>query len=82
MPPTTESRRFARPRTPNVLTPRERSVLDLVAEGLTNRQVGERLFISDKTVSVHVTRVMHKLDAGSRTEAVARAYRRGLLSGS
>lgn len=63
-----------------LLTPREQSVLDLVAQGLTNRQVGERLFISDKTVSVHLTRIMHKLHAGSRTEAVARAYEQGLLS--
>ncbi|WP_121175591.1 helix-turn-helix transcriptional regulator [Streptomyces sp. 1114.5] len=61
------------------LTGRERSVLALVAQGLTNREVGERLFISEKTVSVHLTRVMAKLDAGSRTEAVDAAHRRRLL---
>lgn len=65
-----------------MLTPREQAVLDLVAQGLTNRQVGERLFISDKTVSVHLSRIMSKLEAGSRTEAVARAYQQGLLNQS
>ncbi|MDQ0379748.1 helix-turn-helix transcriptional regulator [Amycolatopsis thermophila] len=63
----------------DVLTPRERSVLELVAGGLTNRQVGERLFISEKTASVHLSRVMAKLGAGSRAEAVSRAHQRGLL---
>ncbi|MFD8782974.1 AAA family ATPase [Kitasatospora sp. NPDC059599] len=61
------------------LTERERSVLALVAQGLTNREVGERLFISEKTVSVHLTRVMAKLGAGSRTEAVDAAHRQRLL---
>ncbi|WP_027934665.1 helix-turn-helix transcriptional regulator [Amycolatopsis thermoflava] len=63
----------------DVLTPRERSVLQLVAGGLTNRQVGERLFISEKTASVHLSRVMAKLGAGSRAEAVSLAHQRGLL---
>lgn len=65
--------------TADVLTPREHAVLEQVARGLTNRQVGEQLFISEKTVSVHVSRVMAKLEAASRTEAVAVAYQRGLL---
>jgi DNA-binding CsgD family transcriptional regulator/tetratricopeptide (TPR) repeat protein len=69
----------ARPREPAPLTPRERSVLALVAGGRTNRQVGAELFISEKTVSVHLSRVMAKLGASSRTEAVSRAYARGLL---
>ena len=60
-------------------TPRERSVLRLVALGRTNRQVGEELFISEKTVSVHLSRIMAKLGAGRRAEAVAIAYDRGLL---
>ncbi|MCP3804228.1 AAA family ATPase [Allokutzneria sp. A3M-2-11 16] len=64
----------------NPLTPRERAVLDLVAKGNTNRQVGEKLYISEKTVSVHLTRIMAKLRAGSRTEAVAAAYERHLLT--
>ncbi len=62
------------------LTPREAAVLRLVAAGRTNRQIGEELFISEKTVSVHVSRVMAKLDAASRTEAVSIAYQRGLLT--
>lgn len=61
------------------LTPREHSVLALVAGGRTNRQVGAELFISEKTVSVHLSRVMAKLGATSRTEAVSVAYTRGLL---
>ncbi|MFC5230343.1 helix-turn-helix transcriptional regulator [Pseudonocardia zijingensis] len=62
------------------LTPREQSVLALVAQGHTNRQVGAELFISEKTVSVHLSRVMAKLGASSRTEAVSVAYARGLLT--
>jgi DNA-binding CsgD family transcriptional regulator len=63
-----------------VLTPREAEVLALVAQGLTNRQVGARLFISEKTASVHMSNILAKLSAGSRTEAVAIAAARGLLS--
>lgn len=66
---------------PDPLIPRERSVLALVAEGRTNRQIGQTLFISEKTVSVHLSRVMAKLGAGSRTEAVSIAFGRGLLGG-
>jgi DNA-binding CsgD family transcriptional regulator/tetratricopeptide (TPR) repeat protein len=62
-----------------VLTGREAEVLALVAEGLSNRQIGERLYISGKTVSVHVSRVLDKLGVGGRAEAVAVAHRRGLL---
>jgi len=61
------------------LTPREAEVLALVAEGMTNRAVGQQLFISDKTVSVHLSLVMAELGAGSRTEAVSVAHRRRLL---
>lgn len=63
----------------DLLTPRERSVLELVARGLTNRAVGADLFISEKTVSVHLSRAMAKLGAHSRTEAVALALRDGLI---
>ena len=62
-----------------VLTGREREVLSLVAEGLTNREIGRRLFISEKTASVHLSNLMAKLDVSSRTEAVTVAHRRGLL---
>ena len=65
----------------DVLTEREAEVLELVAQGLTNRQIGERLFISGKTVSVHVSNVLAKLGVASRAEAVAVAHRRGLLAG-
>ncbi len=55
------------------LTARERQVLELIAEGLSNRQIGERLFISGKTASVHVSAILRKLGASTRTEAAYRA---------
>ena len=61
------------------LTTRELDVLSLVAAGHTNREIGDRLFISDKTASVHVTHAMDKLGALSRYEAAAIATRLGLL---
>ncbi|RZS62521.1 regulatory LuxR family protein [Xylanimonas ulmi] len=64
---------------PAPLTDREEEVLALVAEGLSNRQIGERLFISTKTVSVHVSNVLAKLGVSGRAEAVDVAHRRGLL---
>ena len=63
----------------DVLTPREGEVLALVAEGGSNRDIGQRLFISTKTASVHVSNILAKLGARSRTEAVSIARRRGLL---
>jgi DNA-binding NarL/FixJ family response regulator len=60
------------------LTRREREVLDLVAEGATNRQIGSRLFISEKTASVHVSRILTKLGATNRQEAAAIARRSAL----
>ena len=65
-----------------MLTAREAEVLGLVAQGLTNRQIGERLFVSDKTVSVHVSNVLAKLGVSGRAEAVSVAHQRGLLSPS
>jgi DNA-binding CsgD family transcriptional regulator/tetratricopeptide (TPR) repeat protein len=62
-----------------VLTAREQEVMRLVAQGLTNRQIGRRLFISEKTASVHVSNVLAKLGASGRTEAVVIAQRRDLL---
>ncbi|GAA2594275.1 helix-turn-helix transcriptional regulator [Streptomyces lienomycini] len=63
-----------------VLTAREQDVLRLLALGRSNRQIGEELFISAKTASVHVSNILAKLDAASRTEAVAVAHRRGLVA--
>jgi DNA-binding CsgD family transcriptional regulator len=60
------------------LTPRERQVLVLVAEGRTNREIGDSLFMAEKTASVHVSRILAKLDVRSRTEAAAVAHRLGL----
>jgi DNA-binding NarL/FixJ family response regulator len=61
------------------LTAREIEVLRLVADGNRNKDVGERLFISEETVKVHVKHVMEKLGASDRTEAVAIAIRRGII---
>jgi DNA-binding NarL/FixJ family response regulator len=61
------------------LTPREEEVLALLAEGLTNRAIGHSLHISEHTAKFHVQALMGKLGAQSRTEAVVRATRLGLL---
>jgi len=60
------------------LTPRERQVLALVAAGATNREIGKQLFMAEKTASVHVSRILAKLDVRSRTEAAGVAHRLGL----
>ena len=61
------------------ITRREREVLALLAEGLTNRQIAERLVVSEHTVHRHVTNILRKLDLSSRTAAAAYAVRSGLL---
>ncbi|HTU35748.1 MAG TPA: response regulator transcription factor [Candidatus Acidoferrum sp.] len=61
------------------LTEREISVLKLVADGNRNRNIGERLFITEETVKVHVRHIMEKLGAKDRTQAVAIAVRRGII---
>jgi DNA-binding NarL/FixJ family response regulator len=63
----------------DVLTPREHEVLMLLAEGLPNKMVADRLQISEHTVKFHVNAIMGKLGAQSRTEAVVIATRRGLI---
>jgi DNA-binding CsgD family transcriptional regulator len=63
----------------SVLTGREAEVLTLVAQGLSNGKIGAHLFISTKTVSVHVSNILAKLGVSGRAEAVAVAARRGLL---
>jgi len=62
------------------LTPREHEVLLLVAEGHTNREIGARLYMSEKTASVHVSRILAKLDVSGRVEAAAVAHRLGLTA--
>ncbi|MGH2705455.1 MAG: LuxR C-terminal-related transcriptional regulator [Actinomycetota bacterium] len=61
------------------VTPREREVLKRLAEGLTNRQIAERLVVSEHTIHRHVTNILRKLDLPSRTAAAAYAARSGLL---
>jgi len=65
--------------TSSLLTQREREVLALVAEGLSNTQIGNQLFISTRTAQTHVTHILAKLDATTRTEAAAKAVREGLV---
>jgi ATP/maltotriose-dependent transcriptional regulator MalT len=60
------------------LTPRERQVLELLAGGATNREIGAALYMAEKTASVHVSRILAKLDVRTRTEAAAVAHRLGL----
>ncbi len=67
-------------RSPAALTPREQQVLELLAQGLSTDVIGERLFVSRNTVRNHVQRLMTKLEAHSRLEAVAIAVRRGLVA--
>ena len=62
------------------LTQREREVLRLLADGLSNDEIGKRLFISPETVRTHVRKAMAKLEADTRTQAVATALRQSLIS--
>lgn len=61
------------------LTSREREVMTLVAEGLTNAEIGDRLFMSPATARTHVSRILTKLGARDRTQLVVRAYESGLV---
>jgi DNA-binding NarL/FixJ family response regulator len=66
--------------TPRIaLTPREMEVISLMATGLTNAQIGERIGRTEETVKVHVKNILQKLDARDRTEAVTVAVRRGFI---
>jgi DNA-binding NarL/FixJ family response regulator len=62
------------------LTEREMEILRLVGKGLTNKDIGQQLYISDRTVQAHLSNIFSKLGVGSRTEAVMYAVRRGWIS--
>lgn len=68
-----------RPNTINELTEREREILALMIEGLSNPEIAIRLFVSRSTVKFHVSNILSKLDANSRTEAVAIAIQQDLV---
>lgn len=61
------------------LTEREREVLVLLVDGLTNREIADRLYISDSTVKTHVSNILSKLGVATRTEAVSLALQKGLI---
>jgi DNA-binding NarL/FixJ family response regulator len=66
-------------RFPDGLTPREAEVLSLIATGLSNTEIAEHLFISEGTVKSHINRLLAKIDARDRAQAVTYAYQRGLV---
>ncbi len=69
-----------RPASPDLLSPRELEVLNLAGKGYTNKAIAMQLKISNRTVQTHLTRVYHKLDVASRTEAVMRAIAYGWIA--
>ncbi|MFD4943399.1 response regulator [Streptomyces sp. NPDC058239] len=79
--PRVAQRLVARMRQPSpvTLTPRESEVLDAVADGLSNAEIGRRLFIGEATVKTHLLRIFAKLDVSDRTRAVVVAMNGGLL---
>ncbi len=64
---------------PQEMTPRESDVLGLLAEGLQNKEIAERLGIAERTVKFHVGSILRKLAVGNRTEAVSTAIQKGLI---
>ena len=67
------------PRREEILSRRELEILELIGDGLFNREIAERLFLSEDTVKTHVHHVLAKLRARSRAHAVAISLRRGLI---
>jgi DNA-binding NarL/FixJ family response regulator len=63
----------------DVLTDRETEVLELIAKGLSNTEIGEQLFVSPATVKTHISRLLMKLDARDRAQLVIKAYESGLV---
>jgi DNA-binding NarL/FixJ family response regulator len=61
-------------------TPREIEVLQLISDGLANREIGDRLYLSEETIKSHVRHLLAKLHARSRAHAVAMGFRRGLIA--
>ena len=61
------------------ITPRELEILEAMAAGLSNREIGERLFVSENTVKTHAARLFSKLSASRRTQAVQKAKQAGLI---
>jgi len=75
------NKRSAKAEQPTIhFSKREKQVLDLLAAGRTNRNIGDTLFISESTVKFHVHAILSKLDAGNRTEAVSFAVQHGLIT--
>jgi non-specific serine/threonine protein kinase len=67
---------------PGHLSRRELDVVGLVAKGMTNHEIGSRLFISERTVEGHLDRIRNKLDVGTRTEVATWAFANGVAEGS
>lgn len=62
------------------ITPREHEILELIAAGLSNREIAQKLFVSENTVKTHSSRLFDKLNAKRRTQAVQRAKEAGLIA--